>query len=203
MVATTSDGVPPPDRASTVATVAQRLGWNAYAVVDSRHIFAILVARVKDSVSLKRIPRLENNMNKIILTPLNANSLAHYQHEMTESEAFRHMMWDGEVNAKDKENDYFGWVNISRTDTVGDLPRRTMRVTRVTKVLGGSASRRHWNGTHSRTALGKDKNTLVLDCFYKDISYDHWLTNATKKDGTPYIDSSALHNGTKRFDWPF
>lgn len=142
-------------------------------------------------------------MKKIILTPLNANSLAHYQHEILESESFRPMMWDGEVNAKDEESDYFGWVNISRTDTVGDLPPRTIRVTRVTKVLGGSAARRHWNGSHSQTATGKDKNTLVLDCFYKDISYDHWLANATKKDGSPYTDSPALHNGTKRFDWPF
>ena len=134
-------------------------------------------------------------MKKIILTPLTTTSLANYQHEIIEADNFRTMMWDGEVNGKDQVGDLFGWVNIKK-EPIGDLAPKTIRVTRVTNVLGGSAARRHWNDPNK-------KHTLVLDCFYKDIDYDLWLSNAKRKDGKPYQYSTALHSGTKRFDWPF
>jgi hypothetical protein len=128
-------------------------------------------------------------MKKIIIAPISANNpqaQTNYTHELNEAEAFRPCMWDGEVNGKDAPGDYFGFVNV-----VND----TIEVARVSTVLGSSAGRRHWN-IAGLQAKGKPKNVLVLDCFFKTISYSKFLVDAGYK-------SNLVLSGTKRLDWPY
>jgi hypothetical protein len=129
-------------------------------------------------------------MKKIIIAPISANNpqaQSNYAHEMSEADNFRLCMWDGEVNGKDEVGDFFGFVDI-----VND----TIEVTRVIAVLGSSAGRRHWSGAHSNQANGKLKNVLILDCFYKNISYSQFKQDAGYKP-------NLVLSGTKRLDWPY
>jgi hypothetical protein len=129
-------------------------------------------------------------MKKIILAPISINNqfaVDNYKHEMAEAEAFRPCMWDGEVNGKDEINDFFGFV-----DTIND----TITLTRVITVLGPTAGRRHWGETPSLQASGKDKNVLVLDYFFKTISYSQYKKDAGYKP-------NLVLSGTKRLDWPY
>ena len=128
-------------------------------------------------------------MKKIIIAPISAKNpqaQTNYAHELTEAATFHPCMWDGEVNGKDEPGDYFGFVNV-----IND----TIEVTRVITVLGSSAGRRHWN-VSGLQANGSAKNVLVLDCFFKTISYSKFLADAGYKP-------NLVLSGTKRLDWPY
>ena len=130
-------------------------------------------------------------MKKIILAPISPNNpeaQLNYQHELDEASKFRPCMWNGEVNGKDQPGDFFGFV-----DTSND----TITLTRVLNVLGSSAGRRHWTGSHSTQASKtKFKNVLILDYFYKTISYSQFKKDAGYKP-------NLVLSGTKRLDWPY
>ena len=128
-------------------------------------------------------------MKKIIIAPVSKNNqeaLDNYQHEMEEASKFQLCMWDGEVNGKEETGDYFGFV-----DVVND----TVEVTKVLAVLGPTAGRRMWNNPGLQGS-GKLKNVLVLDSFYKTISYSKFKKDAGYKP-------NLVLSGTKRLDWPY
>ena len=136
------------------------------------------------------------------MAPLCETTQENFDYEMEQATLFKPMLWDGDCNGKDEVGEMFGWVNTSHTKTISSVPPRTIRVARITHILDGSAGRRSWQKINT-TPNGKSRNTLVLDSFYKDISYEDWLLNAKNKKGDAYTESGALHSTTKRLDWPY
>jgi hypothetical protein len=122
-----------------------------------------------------------------------------FEFEMDEAKMTKDMLWHIDIIPRDRHQECFGWVNTSDQPLYG-VPARTIRMCRIKSIFHDQSGivRRHCHNVGK-----KPRTALLLDAFWKDISFDRWLQTATKKDGSRYIESYALTQGRRvNFPWP-
>ena len=132
-------------------------------------------------------------LKRIVCAPISRNNqeaLYNFEHEVTEAQNFRPVMWYGDVNGKDQDSDYFGFV---------DRELDVIHVHKVIKVLGPSAGRLHWSGKSNKlSSSNKPKNVLLMEPASVTIDFTQLLFDAEYPGWKNFV-----LNSNRRLKFPY
>ena len=118
-------------------------------------------------------------MKKIIIAPIDSiEQKKNYAIEKSQQQKINHILWKGEVNKKDQENDLFAFLHRDKDQ---------LEVYEISKVLSEDVVRHGW----TEDFIKSETNTIAMKPFSTTISFSEFKKNSGYKN-------NLMINYTKR-----